>query len=31
MNIDFIIKSYCYLAPVNMLGLIPILTSFKFD
>lgn len=31
MALDFITKTYCFLAPVNLLGIIPILSSFKFE
>lgn len=31
MSLDFITRTYCFLAPVNMMGMIPILASFKFE
>lgn len=31
MPLDFITRTYCFLAPVNLIGMIPILASFKFE
>lgn len=31
MPLDFITRTYCFLAPVNLMGIIPILTSLKFE
>jgi len=29
--IDYLTRTYCYLAPITMLGIFPILASFKFS